>query len=763
MFSLIEQKTSINQFPNLIQQSLNKVDDAKPNSISSNDSTQEPNPKRLNYILEDNKKSYSVYLILYEETIKIKVYPLPEGTCDYFYEREFSQEELIKKVNNAFKLCTDIEDSFKYFEELFTDKEKKFSIKEEKEIFELKKNIKLSTPLVIAIPKKIIEKNLTNIIQNNNLINNNYIIKNELIQENKDIKEIKDKNNNDKNISLNISSNKEDEYKDIENISPLNITDEKLITENKRNKIHNFLYNNKDEIDIKELPEEQESDNNELDEEKETSKKSLLNKSIHSKNNDEKKSNSSLLNKKRVNNSDLSDVSFNSISNENECINNNNSSNNISRRTKNKEAKEKILKIFSDTASVNSGGEPGEKFFIKIQKNLSLEKNKNKGSTDLSINQEKKNNELNLNEDKGIILFGDEDSSDNIKLDVDNIDLYSNKSNKSPKITPKEEKPYKINELQENNFKLNIFNNDNNEFMDKVISNNYNNCMAAVKNIQIKDGGKNPINNNYNNNYLYNNYEQKNNYSNKYDENKMALEDPCYYSYNKYNNYNYNNYNNYNYQNKSYRIIHKEYVECCTTEISYLFREENNNNNKDNSFSVDSNIISGYSEFDFIIHYLKKKFKKGITDAIRIYQATENGSTAADFHRECNGNTNIVVLIKTKDGKKFGGYTSVGFSDFNRSYHDDTAFLFSIDKREIYPNIRGKSAVDSFYNFGPCFSGDSIKIFDNFLKNGGITTKNCANFEMNEDYQINSGKKSFEVEEIEVLEFLEKNNDDDNI
>ena len=135
MFSLIDQKTSINQFPNLIQQSLNKVEDTKPNSISSNDSTQEPNPKRLNYILEDTKKSYSVHLILYEEKIKIKVYPLPEGNCDYFYEREFSQEELIKKVNNAFKLCTDIEDSFKYFEELFTDKEKKFSIKEEKDIF----------------------------------------------------------------------------------------------------------------------------------------------------------------------------------------------------------------------------------------------------------------------------------------------------------------------------------------------------------------------------------------------------------------------------------------------------------------------------------------------------------------------------------------------------------------------------------------------------------------------------------------------------
>ena len=184
-------------------------------------------------------------------------------------------------------------------------------------------------------------------------------------------------------------------------------------------------------------------------------------------------------------------------------------------------------------------------------------------------------------------------------------------------------------------------------------------------------------------------------------------------------------------------------------------------NNK--SFSVDSSIISGYSEFDFIIHYLKKKINKEIIDSIRIYQATENGATAADFHRECDQNTNIIVLIKTNDGKKFGGYTSVGFSNFYRSYHDDTAFLFSIDKREIYPNIKGKSAVDSFYNFGPCFSGDSIKIYDNFLKNGGVTVKNSGNFETNEEFQINDGKMAFGVEEIEVLEFLERKNDEDNI
>ena len=174
-----------------------------------------------------------------------------------------------------------------------------------------------------------------------------------------------------------------------------------------------------------------------------------------------------------------------------------------------------------------------------------------------------------------------------------------------------------------------------------------------------------------------------------------------------------------------------------------------------NIFSVDSKIISDYREFDFIINYLKNKFDKEIINSIRIYRATEDGDKADDFHRLCDGNTNIIVLIKTKDGKKIGGYTSIGFNNYNQSNLDDTAFIFSIDKREIYPNIKGKNAIESYYNLGPTFSGDTIKIYDNFLIKGGITSKNGINFETNEDFQINDGKKSFAVEEIEVLEFLE--------
>ena len=723
MLTSLNQMASISPMPNSVKPSeISKIEDTKPNSFSSNDSTHESNPKNQKFFFENNNQSYAVYLIFYEEKIKIKVNRVPEGRDEFFFEREISQDELMK-INRVFRFCNNIEESFDYFNTLFSDKQNPLNIKEETDKLILNKKIKLSLPLMIEIPKKKFKNEIMNFIQNNNLINNNnLIIKNDLIQENKN------KNDIDKSISLNIINFNEDEdNKDTENILPLNITDE-----NKKNKLYNYLYNSKAENDILELPEE-ENDNNEIEEE--SSKKNLINnipktKSKNNINEEIKKNNSSLLNKKRI--SDSSDMSFNSVSNENE-FGNYNSSNNINiinKKSKNNPAKESLLKLLSDNSSVKSG--ESEKFFVKIQKNLNLEKNKNKNSADLSLNQDKKNIDNKKEEDRSY-LFGDEDSSEYIK---DDIDLFSNKSNISPTITPipvEVKNNNKINDLNESNFKLHIFNNnENNDYISKNFY-EFKNCIQGVQNIQIKDSWKESNINYYNNK----NNELKDS-SNKNKKSKFYKPD------------------------KSYRIIHKNYIEYCTTEISYLFGEEMNKiNNK--SFSVDSSIISGYSEFDFIIHYLKKKINKEIIDSIRIYQATENGATAADFHRECDQNTNIIVLIKTNDGKKFGGYTSVGFSNFYRSYHDDTAFLFSIDKREIYPNIKGKSAVDSFYNFGPCFSGDSIKIYDNFLKNGGVTVKNSGNFETNEEFQINDGKMAFGVEEIEVLEFLERKNDEDNI
>ena len=719
MLSNHDQMASIKCFPQQMKNNEVKLEETKPNSFTSTDSTIDPNInskiKKQKYIFKNDKNIYSVLLILIDEKIKIIVYPMNIGKDEYFYEKDFSQEEL-KENNKVFKLCNDIEDSYEYLNDLFEDKENQLIVNETNDYFRIEKKMKLPLPLKIEINKKY-KNNKNNFNQNyiNNINNNN---------------DINNKNNNIK-----------DRY--LKNISPLNnnneIKDKIDILEQANDQIINLVKKKfmQNEERINKLSQNMSILDNVVDYVNEKKKE------------ENKKQVGNLLNKKRASISDLSDISFNSYSNENEF--------NI-KKNKNSLAKETFLKIFSENNSFNSG-DSNEKFFMKILKKKKLEE---------EINHLEKNKNNCLNENNNIIitnkkdemenetyLYGEQDSSDEIK---DDIDFFSN--NYSPLIKTfgpnnnninndlsfhlfnNEKNISQINLLQNENRFSNahsLFYKNSNNSSNISISSNYKNCIINLEKIQIKEENENYIKKSYNL------------------DDSIKNEKSSFWSVNDSYNmigsvFGRDSYSKKNKQKKDYKIIHKDSVESCNMDISFDFKGKNQSIN---IFSVDSKILSNYAELDFIINYLKIKFKKEIINAIRIYRATEDGDKADDFHRLCDGNTNIIVLIKTKDGKKFGGYTSVGFNNYNQSILDDNAFIFSIDKREVYPNIKGKNAIESYSNLGPTFSGDIIKIYDNFLSNGGITSKNGINFQTNKDFQINDGKKSFSIEEIEVLEFLE--------
>ena len=682
------------------------LDENKPNSCISTDSTNDPNTN-LNqnikkYIFQNDNISYSLSMRLIEEKIKITVKAIKEKIDDYYYERDFSQEEL-KNINKVFKLCNDIKESYEYFNDLFKNEESQLSVSESDDIFIIEKKMQISKTLKIEIPKK----------SKNNFIHNN-LIKESYIENNNNL--INHKINDDVNINKNKN---ESSLNDIEINNKLNALEQcdKELNELIKNKFikNGEMFGKLTEQVCK------------IDE--------MINN--NSKKNEENKKMFYLLNKKRGSMSDLSDISFNS-----------NNSNDIDgdKKIKNNLEKENFLKIFSENNSVNSENS-NEKFFMKILKKKNLEKENNiKNQNNINIenkNISKANNDNNNmikeeDEEKETYLYGDKDIEDEIK---DDIDFFSSHS---PSVT--KGGPSYNNNNNNDSFYLNK--NDKNQSQNSLIHND--NLFDNHLNLFPKKKYNNNIN------YIY--YE--NDIKKKYEKN-ISSEWTVNNSYNmigglleKSSNNNSNKKHN---KQKSYTIIKKNSVECCNIDLSMGFQDKQKYIN--NIFSVDSKIISNYGDFDFIINYLKNKFNKEIINSIRIYRASEEGDRAEDFHRLCDGNTNIIVLIKTKNGKKFGGYTSVGFNNLNQSIEDDTAFIFSIDKREIYPNVKGKNAIESYYNLGPTFSGDCIKIYDNFLQKGGITSKMGLNYQTNEDFQINDGKKYFGVEEIEVLEFLEMKHD----
>ena len=167
-----------------------------------------------------------------------------------------------------------------------------------------------------------------------------------------------------------------------------------------------------------------------------------------------------------------------------------------------------------------------------------------------------------------------------------------------------------------------------------------------------------------------------------------------------------------------------------------------------------SSILTKDTDFNFLLNKLSK-FNP--TSYKIIYKSSIDGDNIKNFHSNCDGEENIIIIIETVKGLKFGGFTSVGFDSSGYELRDDNAFLFSIDKQKIYDIIPGNNAIYCNRKFGPIFCAEpdssaySIFIPDNYLKTKSTTTKVCYCYKMEENFELNNGKKEFFVKEMEVF------------
>ena len=100
------------------------------------------------------------------------------------------------------------------------------------------------------------------------------------------------------------------------------------------------------------------------------------------------------------------------------------------------------------------------------------------------------------------------------------------------------------------------------------------------------------------------------------------------------------------------------------------------------------------------------------------YSASEGGDEAA-FNEKCNGVCPGVVLVKTRKGDVFGGFTFRNWEHLARDMNinrpnlcsasrDSIAFAFDVGERGVYVG-----------NYGSAFEVDFFQIFDH------INPRNC--------------------------------------
>ena len=171
-------------------------------------------------------------------------------------------------------------------------------------------------------------------------------------------------------------------------------------------------------------------------------------------------------------------------------------------------------------------------------------------------------------------------------------------------------------------------------------------------------------------------------------------------------------------------------------------------------FNVESDIIKNNEDKLMISNWINQNV--GISLKL-LYKVSRDGDRISTFIQKVSGISPTLILIQSKSGFKFGGYTSVEWN-MSGSYtykKDKSAFIFSIDKRKKYKLKRENYAICGDPNHFAFGAGHDLTICDKCTTNNNSNDYLSNNsYEMPEKYELTGGNKSFYVQELEVYQVL---------
>ena len=170
-----------------------------------------------------------------------------------------------------------------------------------------------------------------------------------------------------------------------------------------------------------------------------------------------------------------------------------------------------------------------------------------------------------------------------------------------------------------------------------------------------------------------------------------------------------------------------------------------------------SRIVKKESELNFVKETIKENLNldKEIEEIkfIPLFSTSRDGDSASQFHSKCNGKSNSLVLVKTKTGKRFGGFTSLHWSYASNNYANDSkAFVFSLDNKECYKCNNSGNAIYCNSSYGPTFGGGhDLNLVNGCLTNTSSYTNQHSYDYKGKNYALN-GSSNFTPEVYEVYQ-----------
>ena len=186
-----------------------------------------------------------------------------------------------------------------------------------------------------------------------------------------------------------------------------------------------------------------------------------------------------------------------------------------------------------------------------------------------------------------------------------------------------------------------------------------------------------------------------------------------------------------------------------------LLKQKEEEEKKDNIL-IDSNILKNKEERIMVCNWIKQNAKIKFN---LLYKVSRDGDRISTFTEKVKGHLPTLILIKSKSGYKFGGYTTVEWN-MTGSYtykEDKNAFIFSVNNKQKFNIKKGNesSAICGDPNHFAFGGGHDLTIWDNCTSNDNSKDYlSSISYNITSKYELTGGSKSFYVDELEVYQVI---------
>ena len=161
--------------------------------------------------------------------------------------------------------------------------------------------------------------------------------------------------------------------------------------------------------------------------------------------------------------------------------------------------------------------------------------------------------------------------------------------------------------------------------------------------------------------------------------------------------------------------------------------------------------IIKYEELDLIEEGIRKNLNKRIKEYRLLFKGKRDGFGSKDFHSKCDNNSYTVSFIKSKEGRRFGGFTDVEWDESDSYKKGSNGFIFSLDNNEIYYNKDSNYIIYCRSNYGPTLGARSdFYISDNCDKNNKSFDCSGDSYDTKGKKYALAGREYFYVEEYKI-------------